>query len=156
MQTGLKSGQGRGGGGGGGGEGGGGVVGGGWVEKKIMKKVIKSKKVKKKRWRHPSEEKERKFSSFFPIFPIWGFFTPPYCCYYYCLSLSLSLSRLACGSPLRNLLPNQQRTLSKLPTELRCRNSVNKHRPSIQMGAKRAKTCVQCVHIPTELPLVVG
>ena len=38
---------------------------------------------------------------------------------------------------------------------------VNKHRPSMQIDAKRAKTCVQCVRIPTELPfcippLVVG
>ena len=57
--------------------------------------------------------------------------------------------------------PNQQRTLNMLPSELRCRNFVNKHRLSIQVGAKRAKTCMQCVHIPTEPPfcippLVVG
>ncbi len=49
-------------------------------------------------------------------------------------------------------LPNQQRTLNKLPTELRCRNFVIRHRMTIQIGAKRAKTCMQCVHIPTELP----
>ncbi len=42
-------------------------------------------------------------------------------------------------------LPNQQLTLDKLPTELRCRNYVTKHRLSIQIGAKRAKTCVQRV-----------
>ncbi len=57
--------------------------------------------------------------------------------------------------------PNQQRTLNKLPPELRCRDFFNKHRLSTQIGAKRAKTCVQCAHIPTELPfcippLVVG
>ncbi len=32
---------------------------------------------------------------------------------------------------------------------------VHEHRPSIQMGAKRAKTCVQRVHVPTELPFCV-
>ncbi len=57
--------------------------------------------------------------------------------------------------------PNQQRALNKLPPELRRRNFVTKHRLSTQIGAKRAKTCKQCVHIPTELPfckppLVVG
>ncbi len=57
--------------------------------------------------------------------------------------------------------PNRQSTLNKLPTELRCRNFVNRHRLSIQIGAKRAKTCMRCVHILTELPfrkpqLVVG
>ena len=48
--------------------------------------------------------------------------------------------------------PNQQRTRNKLPTELRCRNFVNMCRLSIQVGAECAKTCVQCVRIPTELP----
>ncbi len=42
--------------------------------------------------------------------------------------------------------PNQQRTLNKLPTELRCRSFANKHRLSIQIGAKCAKnmhaTCI--------------
>ena len=57
--------------------------------------------------------------------------------------------------------PNLQRTLNKLPTELRRKFFVNKHRLSMQIGIKRAKTCVQHVHIPTELPfykppLVVG
>ena len=52
------------------------------------------------------------------------------------------------------LLPNQQRTLHKLPTELRCRNFVRKHRLSVQIGAERAKTCTQRVHIPTELPFL--
>ena len=56
----------------------------------------------------------------------------------------------------------KQRTFSKLPTELLCRNVFTKHRLSIQISAKRAKkTCMQCVHIPAELPfcippLVVG
>ncbi len=55
--------------------------------------------------------------------------------------------------------PNQQRTLNKLLPELRRRNFANKHRRSI--GAKRAKTCMRCESIPTELPfcippLVVG
>ncbi len=58
-------------------------------------------------------------------------------------------------------LPNQQRTFNKLPTELRCRNIVNTHRLSVQIGAKCAKTCMHSVHIPSELPfcmppLVVG
>ena len=35
--------------------------------------------------------------------------------------------------------PNQQRTLNKFPTELQCRKFANKHRLSIQIGAKRAK-----------------
>ncbi len=54
--------------------------------------------------------------------------------------------------------PNQQRTV-----KLRRRNFVTKHQLSIQIGAKRAKTCMQCVYtcMPTELsfcisPLVVG
>ena len=42
-------------------------------------------------------------------------------------------------------LPNQQRTLNKLLTELRCRNFVNRHRLSLQICIKRAKTCMQCV-----------
>ncbi len=55
-------------------------------------------------------------------------------------------------------LPNQQRTLSKLSTEIRCRNFITKHR---QFVAKRAKEWMYCVHVPTELPfcippLVVG
>ncbi len=50
----------------------------------------------------------------------------------------------------QQLPPNQQRTLNKLPTELRCGNFVNKHRLSTQIGAKRAKTCVKFGHTPTE------
>ncbi len=57
--------------------------------------------------------------------------------------------------------PNQQRTLNKIPTELRCRNFVNKSRLNVQIGAKRVKMYMQCGYIPTELPfclppLVVG
>ena len=33
-------------------------------------------------------------------------------------------------------VPNQQRTLNKLPPELRCRNFVTKHRLSMQIGTK--------------------
>ena len=36
-----------------------------------------------------------------------------------------------------NELPNQHPTLNKLSTELRCRNFVNKHRLSMQIGATR-------------------
>ena len=59
------------------------------------------------------------------------------------------------------LLPNQQHTLNKLSTELRCRNFVNKHRLSMQIGAKRAKKKTRTRRVPTELPfctppLVVG
>ncbi len=51
-------------------------------------------------------------------------------------------------------VPNQQPTLNRLASELRCRNFVAKRRLSMQVGAKtRAKTCTQRVHIPTELPL---
>ena len=35
--------------------------------------------------------------------------------------------------------PNQQCTLDKLPTELRCRKFVDEHRLRMQIGAKRAK-----------------
>ncbi len=57
-------------------------------------------------------------------------------------------------------VPNQQRSLNKLPTELRRINFVNNHRVSKQFWAKRAKTCMRCVYVPTELqfcipPLVV-
>ncbi len=44
---------------------------------------------------------------------------------------------------------------NKLLTELRCRNFVNKHRLSTQIGPKRAKTRMQCAYIPTELPFCV-
>ena len=44
------------------------------------------------------------------------------------------------------LLADQQRTFNKLLPELRCRNFVNKHRLSIQIDAKHAKTCMQCVY----------
>ena len=37
--------------------------------------------------------------------------------------------------------PNQQRTLNKLPTELRRRSFVAKHQLSMQIGTKRAKMC---------------
>ncbi len=46
--------------------------------------------------------------------------------------------------------PNQQRRiLNKLPTELQYRNYVttSKHRLSIQIGAKLAKACMQCVYV---------
>ncbi len=56
---------------------------------------------------------------------------------------------------LLNLQPNQQRTLNKHPAELWCRNFVNKHRLSIQVSAKHAKTCMQLVHIPTNLPFCI-
>ena len=58
-------------------------------------------------------------------------------------------------------VPNQQRTLNKLPAELQRRNFVNNHRLGMQIGTKHAKTCMRSVCIPTELPfclppLVVG
>ncbi len=55
-------------------------------------------------------------------------------------------------NPAKELLvlrqPNQQWTLNKLPTELRRRKILLlKHRLSIQICAKRAKTCVQmCIY----------
>ncbi len=51
-------------------------------------------------------------------------------------------------------IPNQQHTLNKLPTELRCRNFVSEHRPSMQICAKRAKTSTQSACIPAELPFL--
>ncbi len=60
-------------------------------------------------------------------------------------------------------LPNQQRALSKLPPELRCRDFVGKLRLSIQIGAKRVKKSVQSIACAFQLtfpfctpPLVVG
>ncbi len=53
--------------------------------------------------------------------------------------------------PSKTCLPDQQH--NKLPPELRCRNFANKYWLGIQIGARCAKTCMQCVHIP---PLLVG
>ncbi len=44
-------------------------------------------------------------------------------------------------------LPNRQRTLNKLRTELRCTNFVDEHRLSIQIGAKRAEKRVCNVYV---------
>ncbi len=44
-------------------------------------------------------------------------------------------------------VPNQQHTLNKLPAELRCRNCINKHQLSMQVGAKRAKNCACNVYL---------
>ena len=51
-------------------------------------------------------------------------------------------------------VPNQQRTLTKLFPELRCRNFVTKRRLSMQIVAKhtKKKPCVQHEHVLTELP----
>ena len=52
-------------------------------------------------------------------------------------------------------MPNQQRTLNKLSTELRRQKIfVFKHRLSMQVGAQtRAKNVhATCTHVPTELP----
>ncbi len=53
------------------------------------------------------------------------------------------------------LCPTNNSLLNKVSADLRCTNFVNKHRMSVQTGAKRAKTCMQCVHVPTELPLCI-
>ena len=54
-------------------------------------------------------------------------------------------------------IPNQQRTLNKLPPQLRCRNFVNKHRLSIRIGTKRAKNVhAMRTYIPTELPFCLA
>ncbi len=51
-------------------------------------------------------------------------------------------------------VPNQQRTLNELPTELRCQKFVNKHRlSSKKIGAKCVKTCMQCVYTVFQLSL---
>ncbi len=53
-------------------------------------------------------------------------------------------------------LPNQNNTLLiDFRPSSRCRICVNNHPLSIQIGGKRAKTCMQCVDIPTELPFCV-
>ena len=62
---------------------------------------------------------------------------------------------------IRGCIPNQQRTLNKLPTELWRRNFVYMRQLSIQIGVKHAKTCLRRVRVTTELPfcmppLVVG
>ena len=62
----------------------------------------------------------------------------------------------------KKLKPDQQRSLNKLLSELKCNFFfVRKHRLSTKIGTKCAKTCVQRACIPTELPfwippLVVG
>ena len=51
--------------------------------------------------------------------------------------------------------PNQQRTLDKLPPELRRRSFVDKHRLSMRIGRPSVqKACVRRVRIPTELPFL--
>ncbi len=67
----------------------------------------------------------------------------------------------SCRPPL-SLRPNEQRTLNKLSTELRCGKFVNKHQLSIQIGAKHAKNvyamciqCMQCMQCATELPICI-
>ena len=52
--------------------------------------------------------------------------------------------------------PNQQHTLNKLPTELRCRIFFNKHRLSVQIVAKRAKACMQCKNVYASCTTVGG
>ncbi len=56
-------------------------------------------------------------------------------------------------------MPNQQRTLNKLPTELRRKVFVTKHRLSIQIGGKRAKNeYAMCTNSDWDsiLPTTVG
>ncbi len=50
--------------------------------------------------------------------------------------------------------PTNNAKLNKLPPELQCRKIFDNHRLSMQIGAKRAKTCMQCVYVPTELPFL--
>ncbi len=57
--------------------------------------------------------------------------------------LSIHSSTTTSLSLYQPLSPNQQRTLNKLPPELRRRNLVNDHRLGMQIGAKCAKTCTQ-------------
>ncbi len=45
-----------------------------------------------------------------------------------------------------NECPTNSALFNRLPTELRCRNFVNKHRMTIQIGAKRAKSVCN-VHV---------
>ncbi len=66
--------------------------------------------------------------------------------------LLLLLPRSNNGWKKKKHLPNQQRTLNKLPTELRRRNFAYKQRLAIQIGTKCAKTLHE---IPTELPFCV-
>ncbi len=75
----------------------------------------------------------------------------------FCLSLSLLQNDIGETCKLKTWCtttsaPNQQPTLNEVPAELRRRNFVNYYRLSMQIGAKRAKTCMHCVHVPTELP----
>ncbi len=44
-------------------------------------------------------------------------------------------------------LPNQERTLNKLSTELRCRNFVAEHRLSMQVGAQTCKNVACDVYV---------
>ncbi len=58
--------------------------------------------------------------------------------------------------------PTNNALLTNFRLSSECRNFATEHRLSMQVGAKRAKTCMQCVRcVPTELPfcmppLVVG
>ncbi len=61
----------------------------------------------------------------------------------------------AVGRHVRGHHPTNNATLINFRLSSDAKNFVNKHRLSIQIGARRAKTCVQCVHIPTELPLCI-
>ncbi len=54
-------------------------------------------------------------------------------------------------------VPNQQRrTLNKLLTELRCRNFVDKHRLSMQIGTKHGKTCSYAMCSYYSRPVILG
>ena len=79
----------------------------------------------------------------------------------YVYKCSAADPRMSSYNHLLQLTPNQQGNLNKFLTELQCRNFATKHQLSIQIGAKLAKICMQCVHIPTKFPfciqpLVVG
>ncbi len=50
--------------------------------------------------------------------------------------------------------PTSNALLINFRLSLRCRNFVDKHRPSTHIGTKRARTCMQSARIPTELPFL--
>ncbi len=57
---------------------------------------------------------------------------------------SHQIQNFAGGRGRRRKGPNQRRTLDELPPELRCRNFVNNHRPSMRIGAERGtNVCTQ-------------
>ncbi len=82
---------------------------------------------KEPQWVHQSRRRRRGASSFSPCAASAEAWRPP----------ASTVKPTYLGTT-RQMYPTSKRTLNRLPTELRCRNSVDKHRPGI---ASRRQTC---------------